>query len=210
MSEARANRFQRRRGETRRALVHAARQVLAESDDTGVSIRSLAERADVGLGSFYNHFPSKRDLFDAAVADVLEEYAHAVEGHLCGLDDPAERIAAGVRFSARVAGASPQIMRILCNSGLGRIHAGRGPLVRCAHRDMERGIASGRFAVADPVIAVSALNASLLALLELWSTRPEIDSDRAARAMAEMLLHMLGLPEAEAREVAWRPLDGAA
>ncbi|MEW2304244.1 TetR/AcrR family transcriptional regulator [Streptomyces sp. NPDC006655] len=210
MSGVPANRFQRRRGETRRALVRAARQVLAESEGAGVSIRSIAERADVGLGSFYNHFPSKGDLFDAAVADVLAEYAEAVEGHLCGFDDPAERIAAVVRISARVAAASPQIMRILCNSGLGRIHAGRGPLVRHAHRDMERGIASGRFAVADPVLAVSVLNAGLLALLELWSTRPEIDGERAAGVMVEMLLHMLGLPEGEAREVAWRPLDGTA
>ncbi|MFD5794239.1 TetR/AcrR family transcriptional regulator [Streptomyces diastatochromogenes] len=209
MSASNSNRFQRRRSETRRALVRAARQILAESGDTTASIRSIAEQADVGLGSFYNHFASKQDLFDAAVADALEEYADAIEGDLRALDDPAERVAGGVRLSTRVAESRPQIVRILCHSGLGRIHAGRGPLMLRAQRDMEQGIASGRFAVADPVIALSALNASLLALLELWFTEPEIDSDQAAGTMAEMLLHMLGLPEDEARDVAQRPLGSA-
>ncbi|MER7834328.1 hypothetical protein ABTY98_00040 [Streptomyces sp. NPDC096040] len=77
-------------------------------------------------------------------------------------------------------------------------------------RDVEQGIASGRFSVADPVIALTALNGSLLALLELWSNKPEVDSDRAAGAMAEMLLHMLGLSPDEARDVARRSLPPAA
>ncbi|MFJ8036576.1 TetR/AcrR family transcriptional regulator [Streptomyces sp. NPDC096032] len=206
MSASTSNRFHRRRSETRRALVRAARQILAESGDTGASIRSIAERADVGLGSFYNHFPSKRELFDAAVADALEEYGEAVEEHLGTLEDPAERVAGGVRLSTRVAASRPQIVQILRYSGLGRIHAGRGLLTCSARRDVEHGIASGRFAVADPALALAVLNASLLALLELWLTQPEADSDQAAGTLAEMLLHAFGLPPAEARALARRPL----
>ncbi len=138
MSSSNSNRFERRRSETRQALVRAARQILAESGDAGASVRSIAERADVGLGSFYNHFASKRDLFDAAVADALEEYVEAIEVRLTGLDDPAERVAGGVRLSADVAESRPQIMRILCHSGLGRIHAGRGLLMHRAQRDVSR------------------------------------------------------------------------
>ncbi len=62
----------------------------------------------------------------------------------------------------------------------------------------------------DPVIALSALNGSLLALLELWFTQPKIDSDRTAGAMAEMLLHMLGVPLEEAGRLVRRPLPGPA
>lgn len=210
MSASTSNRFERRRFETRQALVRAARQILAESGDTGASIRSIADRADVGLGSFYNHFATKGELFDAAVADALEEYAEAVEARLGGLEDPAERVAGGVRLSARMAASRPQIVWILCHSGLGRIHAGRGLLILHSRRDVEQGIASGRFVVTDPVVALSALNASLLALLELWFTQPEVDGDQVAGAMAEMLLRMLGVPLDEARRLARRPLPGAA
>ncbi|MFJ8075714.1 TetR/AcrR family transcriptional regulator [Streptomyces sp. NPDC096176] len=208
MSASLRNRYERRRAETRQALVRAARQILAESGDTGASIHAIAERADVGFGSFYNHFTSKPDLFDAAVDDAMEEYARAIDEHLRGLDDPAERVAGGVRLSARVAESHPEIMRILCHSELRRICAGRGLAPR-AKRDVEQGIASGRFSVADPVIALTTLNGSLLALLELRSNKPEVDSNRAAGAMAEMLLHMLGLSPDEARDVARRSLPVA-
>ncbi|MEU2491023.1 TetR/AcrR family transcriptional regulator [Streptomyces sp. NPDC007883] len=209
MSASRRNRFERRRAETRQALVRAARQILAESGHTSASIHAIAERADVGFGSFYNHFTGKRDLFDAAVADALEEYGQAIDERLHGVDDPAERVAGGVRLSARMAESYPEIMRILCHSQLGRMCAGRGLAPR-AQRDVAQGIASGRFTVADPVIALTALNGSLLALLELWFSRPEADSDEAAGVMAEMLLHMLGLSPDEARDLARRPLPPAA
>ncbi|MYW21020.1 TetR family transcriptional regulator, partial [Streptomyces sp. SID2955] len=67
------NRFERRRAETRQALIRAARQILAETGDTSASIQAIAERADVGFGSFYNHFESKAQLFDEAVRDALDE-----------------------------------------------------------------------------------------------------------------------------------------
>ncbi|MFI0806910.1 TetR/AcrR family transcriptional regulator [Streptomyces echinatus] len=209
MSASPRNRFERRRAETRQALVRAARQLLADSGDTSASIRTIAELADVGFGSFYNHFTCKPDLFDAAVGDALEEFARAVDRHLCGVDDPAERLAAGMRLSARMAGSHPEIMRILCHSGLGRICASRGLAPRARH-DVEQGMTSGRFTVVDPMIALTALNGSLLALLQLWFHQPEADRDHAAGKMAEMLLHMLGLSADEARDLAQRPLPAAA
>lgn len=203
------NRFERRRAETRQALVRAARKLLADSGDTSASIRTIAELADVGFGSFYNHFTGKPDLFDAAVADALEEFARAVDSHLYGVDDPAERLASGMRLSARMAGSHPEIMRILCHSELGRICAGRGLAPRARH-DVEQGMTSGRFTVDDPMIALTALNGSLLALLQLWLYQPEADGDQAAGKMAEMLLHMLGLSADEARDLTRRPLPVAA
>ncbi|MFF3468406.1 TetR/AcrR family transcriptional regulator [Streptomyces sp. NPDC002619] len=210
MSTSRRNRFERRRSETRRALVRAGRTILAESGDTSTSIRAIAELADVGFGSFYNHFTSKPDLFDAAVADALEEYSQAIDERLHGLDDPAERLAGGVRLSARMAGAHPEIMRILCHSGLGRIYASRGLLAARARHDVEQGMTSGRFTVVDPVVVLVALNGSLLALLELWFTQPEVDNGQASDSLAEMVLYMLGLSADEARAIARRPLPAAA
>ncbi|MEU9289243.1 TetR/AcrR family transcriptional regulator [Streptomyces sp. NPDC048275] len=93
----------------------------------------------MGLGSFYNHFTGKPDLFDAAVADALEEYAQAVDERLHGVDDPAERLAGGVRLSARMAESYPEIMQILFHSELGRICAGDGLAPR-AKRDVEQGM----------------------------------------------------------------------
>ncbi|WP_199844678.1 TetR/AcrR family transcriptional regulator [Streptomyces sp. DSM 15324] len=204
-----SNRFERRRAETRGALVRAARQILAESGDTSASIQAIAERADVGFGSFYNHFDSKAELFETAVVDALEEFGQAFDERLKGIDDPAELLAAGFRLSARMADSHPELMQVLRRRGLGHIHSDNG-LARRALRDLQVGIASGRFTTLDPVVALSALGGTLLSLVELRFARPEVDGDEAAVNLAEMVLRMLGLPADDAHEVARRPLPDAA
>ncbi|MFJ9626937.1 TetR/AcrR family transcriptional regulator [Streptomyces sp. NPDC101175] len=200
-----SNRFERRRAETRRALVRAARQILAETGDTSASIQAIAERADVGFGSFYNHFESKTDLFEAAVVDALEEFGQTFDERLAGIDDPAELLASGFRLSARMAESHPELMQVVRHRGLGHLHTDNG-LTRRALRDLQAGIASGRFAAAEPVVALSALGGTLLSLVELRFARPDLDGDEAASALAGMVLLMLGLAPDDAHEVARRPL----
>ncbi|MFI1504881.1 TetR/AcrR family transcriptional regulator [Streptomyces sp. NPDC020597] len=204
-----SNRFERRRAETRRALVRAARQILAETGDTSASIQAIAERADVGFGSFYNHFESKTELFEAAVVDALEEFGQTFDERLSGIDDPAELVAAGFRLSARMADSHPELMQVLRRQGLGHLHSDNGLTTR-ALRDLQVGIASGRFTAVEPVVALSALGGTLLSLVELRFTRPELDGDEAAANLAGMVLLMLGLAPNDAHEVARRPLPGPA
>ncbi|WP_346427581.1 hypothetical protein [Streptomyces sp. AcE210] len=64
-----------------------------------------------------------------------------------------------------------EIMQIPCHSQLGRICAG-DRLAPLATRDVEAGMTAGRFTVVDPVIALTVLNGSLLAILELWCNQP--------------------------------------
>ncbi|MEU1184559.1 TetR/AcrR family transcriptional regulator [Streptomyces sp. NPDC005820] len=200
-----SNRFERRRAETRRALVRAAQQILAETGDTGASIQAIAERADVGFGSFYNHFQSKTELFEAAVLDALDEFGQTFDEHLAGIEDPAELVSAGFRLSARMAESHPRMMQVLRRRGLGHLFSDNGLAVR-ALRDLQIGIDSGRFTVLDPVVALTALGGTLLSLVELRFARPDLDGDTAASNLAEMVLRMLGVPPDDAREVARRPL----
>ena len=59
------NRLDRRKARTRDALIRAAQTLIAEGR-TNVPIVEITQVADVGMGSFYNHFESKEQLFDAA------------------------------------------------------------------------------------------------------------------------------------------------
>ena len=201
------NRFERRRAETRQALVRAARQILAETGGTGASIQAIAERADVGFGSFYNHFASKTELFDAAVTDALEEFGQVIDERVRGIEDPAELVAAGFRLTARMADSHPELMRILRERGLNHIHSDRGLSPR-ALRDLERGITSGRFTCANATVALSAMGGTLMSLVALRLDRPELDGDEAASDLAEMVLRMLGVPAEEATQVTRRRLPG--
>ncbi|WP_431682575.1 TetR/AcrR family transcriptional regulator [Kitasatospora sp. KL5] len=202
---AAGNRFERRRARTRQSLITAARQILAEAGEGSASIQEIAERADVGFGSFYNHFASKTELFDAAVADALEEFGEAFDRRLSGIDDPAELLAAGFRLSARMARTQPELMQVVRRRGLAHVHSDRGLAPR-ARRDLEAGVAAGRFDPVDPTVALAALGGSLLSLVELMFARPDFDGDGAAADLAEMMLRMLGVPPEDAREVSRRPL----
>ncbi len=44
-----------------------------------VAINDITEAADVGFGSFYNHFGSKEGIFTALVEWVFEEFADTLD-----------------------------------------------------------------------------------------------------------------------------------
>ncbi|MER7926010.1 TetR/AcrR family transcriptional regulator [Streptomyces sp. NPDC096057] len=198
-----ANRFERRRAKTRQALIGAARQIMAEQGGTDVSIQAIADRADVGFGTFYNHFETKDALFDAAVADALEEYGQLLDAATAEIEDAAETFAASVRLTLQLAASHPEITGILRFRGLQHVHSGTGLGPR-ALRDLEIGKASGRFGIKDVQVALGAVGGIVLALVQLGATS-DLDASAGEEA-AELVLRMLGLPPEEAHEISVRPL----
>ncbi|HEV8175708.1 MAG TPA: TetR family transcriptional regulator, partial [Actinoplanes sp.] len=51
-------RLDRRKARTRQALIDAAAGLIAEGRGERASIQEITEAADIGFGSFYNHFDS--------------------------------------------------------------------------------------------------------------------------------------------------------
>jgi Transcriptional regulator len=64
-AEGRQPRGARRKRETRARLLDAALRLMAERGMDSVAINDITEAADVGFGSFYNHFGSKEGIFTA-------------------------------------------------------------------------------------------------------------------------------------------------
>jgi AcrR family transcriptional regulator len=69
----------------RRRIVDAAREVFGSSG-LDVSVRRIAGRAGVGLGTLYRHFPTREDLVDAVLEDAFEEYVSLAERALAEAD----------------------------------------------------------------------------------------------------------------------------
>lgn len=63
---------------TRRRLLEAAVACLAEHGWTGSTVSVVAERAGVSRGAAQHHFPTREDLFTAAVEYVAEERSTAI------------------------------------------------------------------------------------------------------------------------------------
>jgi len=198
-------RTDRRRERTRRALIDAARRILAEQGTTDVSIQEITDTADVGFGSFYNHFETKAELFEAAVREVLEEYGEALDRACADLTDTAEIYAVGLRMTARLAGTRPAVAQVLVQVGMSYAWAEQGLAAR-ALRDIRNGIDAGRFTIEDPRMGLLATAGCVLAFLQITLDQPGEFAESDADGLAEMLLRMLGMSARSARAVAHRPL----
>src|SRR5690349_3445649 len=112
------NRLDRRKARTRQALIGAAVRLIAEGRGERASIAEITEAADVGFGSFYNHFASKEQLFEAAAAEVLERWGQMIDRACEGISDPAEVFAVSFRITVRLGWTHPEIARFLTGAGL--------------------------------------------------------------------------------------------
>jgi AcrR family transcriptional regulator len=199
-----ASRAERRRVQTRAALIDAAQRLLIE-DRLGASVLEITQLADVGTGTFYNHFESKEELFRAAVDEALERHGELMDAVAEGVDDPAEVFARSFRLTGRLHRLLPGMSMVLIHRGTEIVMSQRGLAPR-ALRDIRAAVAAGRFKVDDPELALVAAGGAIIALGQLLHSQPERDAAQAADVLTRHILQVFGLDEAEAQELCDRPL----
>jgi AcrR family transcriptional regulator len=204
IAAAEQSRLARRKARTRAALVKAAQSFIA-SGRTNAPILEITQAADVGMGSFYNHFATKEELFAAAVEDVLDQHGALLDRLTEGIDDPAIVFAQSFRLTGRLHRREPELSRVLLRHGLELINAdtGLGPRAR---RDIEAAARAGRFKVDDVDLAMSIAAGSALTLGQLLHEQPERDDAEATDRVTEALLRTFGLTPREARRICALPL----
>ena len=132
------SRLDRRKARTRQALIDAAVRLIAEGRGDRASIAEITEEADIGFGSFYNHFDSKEQLFQTASEEVLERWGQMIDRATAGITDPAELFAVGTRISGRLGWTHPDIAGFLTGMGLDALDI-PGGLAPRALRDIQAG-----------------------------------------------------------------------
>lgn len=198
------SRLERRKQRTRAALIKAAQGFIA-AGKLNVPVLEITQAADVGMGSFYNHFESKDELFTAAVADVLDAHGALLDELTASIEDPAEIFACSFRLTGRMFRKRPQESQIMLATGLTLANAERGLAPR-ALRDIVEGIRAGRFTHDDPALALAVAGGTLLGMGTLIRQDPDRDDAATADRVTEDLLCLFGLPPDEARDICRRPL----
>ncbi len=201
----RPTRLDRRKARTRQALIDAAVELIATGRGDRASIQEITDAADIGFGSFYNHFESKDELFATASAEVLERWGQMIDRACAGISDPAEVFAVSFRISGRLGWTHPGMARFITGSGLSLLGASTGLAPR-ALRDIRAGQNAGRFAALDADIALSAVAGGLIGLLRLGQEHPERMHDQVVDQLAEAILRLLGVPADEAARLAAIPI----
>jgi AcrR family transcriptional regulator len=197
------DRHARRRQATRAKLVEAAKALFARQGVENTRIQEITDEADVGFGSFYNHFPSKEALIEVVLADTIAAQGAETDALTARLDDPAEIISVAHRSFVRRARDDPDWGWLLVRLDISHniLLAALGPYAR---PDLRAGVRSGRLSVPHEGIALHASGGALLAVM-----RAVLDGQAPKDAdidHAEGMLRLLGLPADQAAEVARRPL----
>jgi AcrR family transcriptional regulator len=195
----------RRREATRSKLVDAAKALFARQGVDGTRIQEITDEADVGFGSFYNHFKSKDAIVEAVLEETVASQGAVINQLTADLEDPAEVIAVAHRHFVQLAGTDPEWAWLLI-----RLDVSHDVVVRAlgpfARSDLRRGVKSGRLSVPHEEVALHATGGAMLAVM-----RAVLDghAPKDADALhAEGVLRMLGLSQLDAAEVARRPLPG--
>lgn len=195
---ARPSRTERQRERTRRQLLDAGRVLVSAKGVPGLRIQEITEEADVALGSFYNYFSSKEEFLEAVITESLSDLASAIISDVDEDTDPAEVVARANLRVVQLARTEPDFARLIVNIGHSEALFGDAvqPHARVA---VERGIASGRFEVADTEVLLTAVIGGAFALIrEILDGR---HGPHAEQAFARHVLASLGLSATEARAV---------
>jgi len=200
-------RNERRKARTRASLLDAARTLFARQGFEHTAIADITDRADLGVGSFYNHFDSKEDLLAALLEQAFSEQLTALDSRRRDVTDPAEAVAIAHRHWIRLTTDGPEwawlVVRLETSFEL--VVATQGDSAR---KDLERGIENGRFLVSNREIALQASGGALIAAMRTMLAGAEIP--QADSIHAEGVLRMFGVPAAEAAEIARRRLPDVA
>lgn len=217
-ADTREHRGSRRKRDTRARLLGAALRLMADKGASGVAINEITEAADVGFGSFYNHFPSKDAIYESLIEEVIGQFAAALDHLGEHVQDPAEKISACIRYILQRGRQDPLWGRFVVRSGFTAdgVNAGMG---RYFLQDLADGVRRKRFRIDDPAATFVAVGSIVLGTL---ATEVELqaggslpfpalqDTQDIGQRVTVLVLQLLGLPLADAREVARRPLPDIA
>ena len=192
-----------RREKMRARLIESAMLVFARRGAEGSVIDEVITTAEVSRGTFYHYFRTNEELLSAVAAEVGNQLLQIVDPVIRELPDPAARVACGIRLALMVARAHPCLAGFMARVGPPALGAQSLATVYLP-RDIEAGIASGRFAPLPPRLAFDLITGPVLAAFHTLQT--ETVPDDYPQQMAQAVLLALGVPKAAAAKAVALPL----
>lgn len=187
-------------------IFQAAMRLFAERGSRQISVSELAQAAGVARGTIYNHVGSLENLFENMVVHLTADMNQRVADSVATSNDPAERLALGIRLYIRRAHEEPDWGLFIMSFGFStsQMHplwAGQ-PI-----QDLYDGIAQGRLQIPREKIAsaLALLGSSVIAGMQLTRNGYRTWRD-AGSDSAELMLLAFGLEQQEAAAIAHKPL----
>jgi AcrR family transcriptional regulator len=171
-ADATGSRFERRRERTRRDLLAAATRVLADKGLHGTTIADIAAAADVGVGTFYLHFPTKDALFDAVVEDTIARLKAAVDAERMRAPEPIGKLRAATAAFFHFARDNREVFKIVFGHAAAyneQIREAQALFTADIEATCREGIAGGAFADLPPALVAQATVGMTTQIVSWWT-----------------------------------------
>jgi AcrR family transcriptional regulator len=191
---ATGNRFERRRSRTRTELLGAAARVLAEKGLHDTKIADIAAAADIGVGTFYLHFPTKDALFDAVVDDTVARLKATVDAARARSRGALEKMRAANAAFCRFAQDNREVFKIVFGHGAAYndvVRRAQGLFAADIELTVREGIASGVFVPLPPAIVAQAMVGMATQVLSWWTSHDSVPIETLDASMTALTLRGL-------------------
>ncbi len=193
------SRVERKRAEARGRILAATERLAMEKSLDQITIQDITDAADVGHGSFYLHFKTKFDVLVPIVRQRAEAMDDRYQELTAEIDDPAEVMAISARLMSREIIKDPLWCWFLEHSGM-PLEQMRRAFGRFSQRDLDKGLATGRFTVKDLETTIQFGFGGFINLLMVSLNQDAVES--VIDDAVELLLTVLGIDRKEAAVLA--------
>jgi AcrR family transcriptional regulator len=188
---ASSNRFERRRERTRQDLLAAAKRVLADKGLHETKIADIAAAADIGVGTFYLHFPTKEALFDAVVEDTMRRFKATIDAARKSVDDPIGQMRAANAAFCRFACDNREVFRIVFGHAAaynGVIRRAQALFAADVEESFREGVARGAFVPLPPALVAQAVIGMATQVLSWWTEHESVPIESLHETMFTLSL----------------------
>lgn len=196
-------RVQRKRELARQRILEAAERLFRSQEVEGVTIQEITEAADVGHGTFYTHFKTKMEVLVPIVESNAQNFTRRVDKLTESMEDSAAVVSISIRHLLRAIAKDPLWTWFLSNAQLPMDEFRKG-VGNSGRRDILEGVKNKRFTPFREKTLEPFLIGALIGVVR--ERTHDITNNHAAEDSAQMVLQLLGLDEAEAKQIAYQEL----
>lgn len=182
------SRREREREQHRLEVLDAAERVFARDGYHGTTVESIAKEAEFAVGTLYNFFSGKDDLFAAVLFRIADELMEEMERDVLTRKDPAEALGAVFDLRVKIDAKHGDFFRLLVEAGPrgsdethARMRRFFEKYVEVLRGIIERGVREGVFSKVDPYFVAFMIHGVSTAMTLYWTIR------RPGASMAELV-----------------------
>ena len=183
-------------------IYEAAVRFFAERGTTHASVTELAQAAGLARGTIYNNIANLDSLFEEVATALGDEMHGRILASLESMDDPARRLAYGIRSFVRRAHEEPHWGRFIVRFAF-TTSTMRSMLSSPPARDLGDGLANGRYSFRPEQMGSVLAFVGSVTLAAMWLVlNGEKTWREAGSDAAELMLGSIGVAAQEARALA--------